>query len=83
MFPFPPAPPARKRVPRFPWGGCPIRRSADQRVQGPSPPLFAAVLRPSSALPRQGIHHPLSVPSRSRAPSLWRSRRTLVALCTW
>ncbi len=66
MFPFPPWPP--RRVPRFSAAGCPIRTSTDQRVLGPSPSLLAAVLRPSSAPQRLGIHRLLSGTCRSARP---------------
>jgi hypothetical protein len=66
MFPFPPWPP--RRVPRVRAAGCPIRTSTDQRVLGPSPSLLAAVLRPSSAPQRLGIHRLLSVTCRSARP---------------
>lgn len=58
MFLFPSAPPLRVMHSRAP--GFPIRTSAALRAVGPSPRRFAAVLRPSSAPQRQGIHHLLS-----------------------
>ena len=39
--------------------GYPIRTSPDQRLLGTSPKLIAAMLRPSSSLQSQGIHHML------------------------
>lgn len=71
MFLFPPSP-SRSGISRVTWRGCPIRISTDQRVLGPSPSLLAAVLRPSSAPQRQGIHRPLSLAFALSAPSLLR-----------
>jgi len=83
MFPFPPLP-SHKGIPRVSAGGCPIRTSTDQRVLGPSPSLLAAVLRPSSAPQRQGIHRLLSLTFHNSAPSLLRFLvRLLLSLCTW
>jgi hypothetical protein len=72
MFPFPPLPSPRREILAVPPGGCPIRTSTDQRVVGPSPSLLAAVLRPSSAPQRQGIHRLLCDALRANAPSLLR-----------
>jgi hypothetical protein len=71
MFLFPPLP-SRSGISRVTLRGCPIRTSTDQRVLGPSPSLLAAVLRPSSAPQRQGIHRPLSLAFALSAPSLLR-----------
>jgi hypothetical protein len=65
MFLFPPSP-SRSGIPGVTLGGCPIRTSTDHWVLGPSPSLLAAVLRPSSAPQRQGIHRPLFLALRSQ-----------------
>ena len=72
MFPFPPLPSPRREIRAVTPGGCPIRTSTDHRVVGPSPSLLAAVLRPSSAPQRQGIHRLLCDALRANAPSLLR-----------
>ena len=71
MFLFPPLP-SRSGISRVTLRGCPIRTSTDQWVLGPSPSLLAAVLRPSSAPQRQGIHRPLYLAFALSAPSLLR-----------
>jgi hypothetical protein len=77
MFLFPPLP-SRSGISRVTWRGCPIRTSTDQRVVGPSPSLLAAVLRPSSAPQRHGIHRPLSLALALDTPSLLRLRPIFV-----
>jgi hypothetical protein len=72
MFPFPPLPSPRREIPEVTPGGCPIRTSTDHWVLGPSPSLLAAVLRPSSAPQRQGIHRSLCLALGAHAPSLLR-----------
>ena len=71
MFLFPPSP-SLSRIPGVTLGGCPIRTSTDHWVLGPSPSLLAAVLRPSSAPQRQGIHRPLFLAFATSTPSLSR-----------
>jgi hypothetical protein len=72
--------PPRVWVVRLPARGFPIRTSAALRVVGPSPRLLAAVLRPSSAPQRQGIHRPLSLACVRRALALAISRTPHLAV---
>jgi hypothetical protein len=82
MFPFASRP--SRRISPCQERGSPIRTARDHRMLGSSPARFGAVLRPSSASHRQGIHRLLCVSLRSSAPSLLRS--LLVSACavfTW
>ena len=77
MFPFSSRP--SRRIVRVTSRGFPIRTARDHWMLGSSPARFGAVLRPSSASHRQGIHRLLCVSLRTSAPSLLRP--LLACLC--